>query len=536
MTSEEKRKKFIDKARKKYGDKYDYSMVEYKSCKEKVCIICPIHGKFYQTPMVHLNSMHGCPECGKLKSGEKNKSNVYDFVEKAKKIHGYKYDYSKVEYKDWNTKVCIICPEHGEFWQTPISHIAKHQHCGCPECGKISSKMHVLEKIPEYKLNFIKKATEKYNGKYDYSNINYVNSHTPIKLVCEEHGEFEIEPYKHLQGQECPICKKTIKHTLSCEEKTKIFIDKAKTIHGDKYDYSKTKYIDSNTSVCIICPVHGEFYQKPKNHLNSVGCWKCYNESQKIYTYEYCYEVAKKYKTHMDFRRFDNKVYYHAKLKNWINDYIWLENIESNLRTQLIYVYEFPNNFAYVGLTCNVKTRDYQHKYYNEKYHNNDSVLNYSIENNVEIPEIKILEEGLTRIESKEREQYWADYYKSIGYELINKCKCGSLGGNIKKEISNEEIVLEAKKYKNQEEFCNKNRSLYNYMVKRNLKKECFPNTKFVTLAIKNDYTDDFILSVVTKYETKNELRLNNFTVYHWLWKHNKLYNYFDKNSGKKIF
>ena len=469
MTSEEKRKKFIDKARKKYGNKYDYSMVEYKSCNEKVCIICPIHGKFYQTPMVHLNSMHGCPECGKLKSGEKNKSNVYDFVEKAKKIHGYKYDYSKVEYKDWNTKVCIICPEHGEFWQTPISHIAKHQHCGCPECGKISSKMHVLEKIPEYKLNFIKKATEKYNGKYDYSNINYVNSH-------------------------------------------------------------------SNTSVCIICPVHGEFYQKPKNHLNSVGCWKCYNESQKIYTYEYCYEVAKKYKTHMDFRRFDNKVYYHAKLKNWINDYIWLENVESNLKTQTIYVYEFQNNFAYVGLTCNIKARDWQHRYYNEKYHKNDSVFLFSKENNIEIPEIKILEDGLTRFESQKREQYWADYYKSIGYELINKCKCGSLGGNVKKEISNEEIILEAKKYKNQEEFSNKNRSLYNYMVKRNLKKECFPNTKFVTLAVKNNYTDDFILSVVTKYETKNELRLNNFTVYHWLWKHNKLYNYFDKNSGKKIF
>ena len=369
-----------------------------------------------------------------------------------------------------------------------------------------------------------------YGNKYDYSNINYVNSHTPIKLVCEEHGEFEIEPYKHLQGQECPICQKI----LSCEEKTKIFIEKAKTIHGNKYDYSKTKYIDSNTRVRIICPSHGEFLQRPDKHLNGVGCWKCYNEKTQIYTYEFCLETAKKYKTHMDFRQMDGKVYYKAKSKNWLKDYTWLENIESNLRTQSIYVYEFPNNIAYVGLTCNVKKRDYQHRYYNEKYHNNDSVLNYSIENNVEIPEIKILEEGLTRIESKEHEQYWADYYKNNGYELINKCKCGSLGGNTRQtEISAEDIILEAKKYKNQEEMYRENRVFYNYMINRGLKKECFPNTKFRTLAIKNDYTDDFILSVVMKYDTKNELRLNDFTVYHWLWSHKRLYNYFDKFSGK---
>lgn len=530
MTLEEKKNRFIRKAVEKYGNKFDYSKVDYKQCDEKVCIICPEHGEFWQTPKLHLSTKHGCPECAKKESTKISKTE--DFIKKAKAVHHNKYDYSKTEYKGCYKKVCIICPEHGEFWQTPINHISKHQKHGCPECGKEKSKNFTEYKKSYFIKNFIDKSKLLYGEKYNYSNINYVNSHTPIKLVCEEHGEFEIEPYKHLQGQECPICKKTIKHTLSCEEKTKIFIDKAKTIHGDKYDYSKTKYIDSNTSVCIICPVHGEFYQKPKNHLNSVGCWKCYNNKQKIYTYEFCLNVAKKYKSHMDFRRFEPKVYYKSKSKKWIDNYTWLENIESTLKTQIIYVYEFPNKHVYVGLTCNLYNRDHQHRS-NKK---NDSVFKYSKENNVEIPEPKILETNLTRLESKEKEQYWANYYKNNGYVLINKCKCGSLGGNTKQtEISAEDIILEAKKYKNQEEMYRKNRTMYNKMIDLNLKKECFPNTKFRILAVKNNYTDDFILSVVMKYDTKNELRLNDFTVYHWLWSHKRLYNYFDKISGKNF-
>lgn len=62
------------------------------------------------------------------------KSTTQEFIEKAKKIHGNKYDYGKVNYVNNKTKVCIICPEHGEFWQTPRAHICK-QH-GCPKCNE----------------------------------------------------------------------------------------------------------------------------------------------------------------------------------------------------------------------------------------------------------------------------------------------------------------------------------------------------------------------------------------------------------------
>ena len=118
---------FIQKAHKVHGDKYDYSKVEYDGYKTKVCIICPKHGEFWQTPNSHLNG-NGCPKC----KGEKQTCTTDEFIAKAKKIHGDKYDYSKVEYVNNHTKVCIICPEHGEFWQIPSSHL---QGKGCPKCG-----------------------------------------------------------------------------------------------------------------------------------------------------------------------------------------------------------------------------------------------------------------------------------------------------------------------------------------------------------------------------------------------------------------
>lgn len=122
---------FIQKAREVHGDKYDYSKVEYKSNKEKVCIICKEdgHGKFYQTLSSHLKGS-GCPMC----TVENRKYTTENFIKRAKEKHGNKYDYSKVDYKNNKEKICIICKEegHGEFYQAPSDHI---QGKGCPRCG-----------------------------------------------------------------------------------------------------------------------------------------------------------------------------------------------------------------------------------------------------------------------------------------------------------------------------------------------------------------------------------------------------------------
>ena len=124
ITTEE----FIKRARKLHGDKYDYSKVEYKNANAKVCIICPIHGEFWQTPSKHTNCKHGCPKCG-----SKERLSNDEFIKRAREIHGDKYKYDESTYgKRVDDDIRIICPEHGEFWQNPRKHI---NGCSCPKCS-----------------------------------------------------------------------------------------------------------------------------------------------------------------------------------------------------------------------------------------------------------------------------------------------------------------------------------------------------------------------------------------------------------------
>ena len=262
-------KEFIERARKVHGDKYDYSKVIYKNSSTKVCIICPEHGEFWQIPNSHLQGI-GCPKCGDLKKGEYKKSNTDNFINRAKEVHGNKYDYSKSVYKGVHDKICIICPEHGEFWQEANNHLHGK---GCPKCK--------YEKIADDRKytteQFILKAREVHGWKYDYSKVDYKNDRTKICIICPEHGEFWQTPNNHYKYG-CDKCgDKTIseKQTLTTEE----FIEKARKVHGDKYDYSKVEYINNKKPVCIICPKHGEFWQTPNNHLRGNGCPTC-NESK----------------------------------------------------------------------------------------------------------------------------------------------------------------------------------------------------------------------------------------------------------------
>jgi len=185
------------------------------------------------------------------------------FIERAKKVHGDKYDYSKVEYKNNHTKVCIICPIHGEFWMTPNNHLQGH---GCKPCGYNKNAENQTLSLEQ----FIEKAKKIHGEKYDYSKVKYFGMHTRICIICPKHGEFWQLPYDHLQGKGCKKCGYE-SNCLTNEQ----FIEKAKKIHGEKYDYSKIIYKDNNTPVCIICKEHGEFWQTPHTHLKGYGCNKC---------------------------------------------------------------------------------------------------------------------------------------------------------------------------------------------------------------------------------------------------------------------
>ena len=148
--------KFIEKARNIHGDKYNYSLVNYKPNNIKICIICPLHGEFYQTPSNHLHGS-GCSECGRLKLVVLNSNNIMDFIHNATNKHGNTYDYSNVIYSKARSKISIICRKHGEFIQYAHHHMAG---MGCPLCCSTSIskwernvQAHIKEKYPDAIFN-----------------------------------------------------------------------------------------------------------------------------------------------------------------------------------------------------------------------------------------------------------------------------------------------------------------------------------------------------------------------------------------------
>ena len=313
--------KFKEEIENKFPNKFDLSQSEYVSAKTKIKVICHEkdefgneHGEFWITPD-HLLRGQGCPKCNSLlykkyipylyKQGLElikynfNKNNKYpklklkckkhnrifevytrqilnqkylcpecrneynlenkkkDFIERSNKNHNYFYSYDNVDFIDYITKVKIICPIHGEFWQSPTSHLNGQ---GCPKCA--------IEKRTSNTEEFLNKLKQVIGDKYDLSKVNYKNAATKVCVICPIHGEFYATPNALLSGKKCPKCAGKYKTTED-------IINEFKHIHGDKNDYSKVIYEKASKKVCIICPEHGEFWMTPNKHLNGQDCPKC---------------------------------------------------------------------------------------------------------------------------------------------------------------------------------------------------------------------------------------------------------------------
>lgn len=256
---------FIDKARKKHGDdRFDYSKVIYKTCKEKVIIICNIdgHGEFETTPDSHLHTQGACPKCRYITIASKTKKAPGDFIAQAIERHGELYDYSEVVYKNHTTKVKIRCKKHGLFEQKAGNHLRGD---GCIKCAGIYT--------PSTE-EWIEKAIKMHGTKFDYSKVEYINAYTEIIIGCKTcDKDFKQTPTSHLYSEiGCDWCRK--KHVYTTNE----FIEEVKKIHGDRFDYSKVEYKSATEPIIIICRVHGEFLQTPSDHKNQgSGCKKCSN-------------------------------------------------------------------------------------------------------------------------------------------------------------------------------------------------------------------------------------------------------------------
>ena len=267
---------FLDKAKLVHVEKYDYSLIEYVDSRTKVKIICKEdgHGIFEQNPTSHLQGI-GCPKCGIVSTTEKLNLGIDEFVQKSNLVHNNFYGYEKVEYVNSTTYVIIKCPVHGEFTQIPASHLSG---TGCPQCGNIKQG-DVLRKT---KAKFIEEAELVHGDEYDYSLVEYVDTHTNISIICKKdgHGKFNQAPNGHLHGSGCPKCAH-IKTTTKLTKSTDDFVKQAKEVHPYKnYGYEKVVYVNAFTKVVIVCPLHGTFSQAPDKHLQGTGCPKCINKSE----------------------------------------------------------------------------------------------------------------------------------------------------------------------------------------------------------------------------------------------------------------
>jgi len=289
---------FIAEAKAVHGDRYDYSESEYVNSYTKIKIICPEHGSFEQVPYGHLRGQ-GCPKCGRKKNIKSQTKTAEQFIAEAKSVHGDRYDYSDSEYVNCETKVKIICPEHGSFEQRPRIHL---NGSGCPKCGLkkfIKSQTKTTEQ-------FIAEAKAVHGDRYGYSESEYVNCKTKVKIICPEHGSFEQAPHIHLGGQGCPKCSHK-ERAKSQTKTTEQFIAEAKSVHGDRYDYSDSEYVNCETKVKIICPEHGSFEQSPHNHLQGRGCPTCKSSKGELSIQSILESLSIKYEREKRFKSCKNK-------------------------------------------------------------------------------------------------------------------------------------------------------------------------------------------------------------------------------------
>src|SRR5574344_176556 len=188
------KEEFVKKAIKVHESEYDYSRVDYKGVKEKVEIICPKHGSFWQTPAVHLQGK-GCPKCGHDSFLGRTRSTKDEYIQSVKRQYGDAFDYSKVEYVNARTPVILTCNTCGkEFTRKPKNN----EYRGCPYCRKEHFK-----KIGEA---FIEKARKVHGDAYDYSKVEYERSNKKVEIICPKHGSFWQTPCGHLSGHGCPSC------------------------------------------------------------------------------------------------------------------------------------------------------------------------------------------------------------------------------------------------------------------------------------------------------------------------------------------
>lgn len=187
----------------------------------------------------------------------KSRVSIENWKERCNKKHNNKYDYSKVNFSHLSDIITIICPKHGEFNKVASLHLKS----GCLRCSN-NRKFHI-DDVKELL------STNKFFDILPFSN--YLGNRQKINVLCKDKGHISIKSIHHLLSNNvnCSICSK--KYKQNKEE----WIEMCNNVHNNKYNYFLADYVNVNSKVNIICPIHGEFRQLAFSHKNGSGCRKC---------------------------------------------------------------------------------------------------------------------------------------------------------------------------------------------------------------------------------------------------------------------
>ena len=270
---------FIKKATIIWGERWDYSLVEYIDVATPVNILCKVqgHGVFQQTPNGHLTHRNGCMKCLDWVT------NTEDFIQKAISIHGNTYNYENTVWINAVSKVKIGCNIHGEFEQSPNNHLSGQ---GCNKCAR---RMWIFSTE-----EFIAESRKVHGDEYNYSLSVYTKMLEPLIIICKIHGNFTQSASNHItHSQGCYECGRN-KAIISRRKTLDEFIDESKKRHSLLFDYSRITsetYVNRSTPVEIGCLQCNEyFHQQPCDHLSGSGCPFCRNKTELI-LYKFLTEV-----------------------------------------------------------------------------------------------------------------------------------------------------------------------------------------------------------------------------------------------------
>ena len=209
LTNDEFKRRIIEI----FGEEYLLNEVNYQCCKSKIKLYCKKHGYFVSTAY-HLLQGHGCPKCGVKKNADKKRLTICDCIERFREIHGDKYDYSKMDYINTRTKICIICPEHGEFWQTPQKHMSGQ---GCPKCKRSHMENDISMLLTNNNIEFIGQK------KFSWLGLQSLDFYLPkynIGIECQ--GMQHFEPTRHFKNCEVLLKRDELKYQLCNENNLKL--------------------------------------------------------------------------------------------------------------------------------------------------------------------------------------------------------------------------------------------------------------------------------------------------------------------------